>query len=72
MEAWDPGLDPGELAGVGEGFCLVDSAHPLTQLRLTARGGKSAQPSPYGRGIISLCPTRPSLAYALCLFDKGQ
>jgi len=51
MEACDPGLDPGELAGVGEGLCLVDGAQPLTRLRLTAKGGKPAQPSPNGRGL---------------------
>jgi hypothetical protein len=53
MQAWDPGLDPGELAGVGEGLRHVDSTHPLTQLRLTADGGKSAQPSPKRRGAGS-------------------
>jgi len=53
MEACDPGLDPGELTGVGEAFCLIDGAQPLTQLRLTAKGGKPAQPSPIGRGIFA-------------------
>lgn len=33
-----------ELGGVGEGLCPAGSAQPLTQLRLTAKGGKSAQP----------------------------
>ncbi len=69
MEAWDPGLDPGELAGVGEGFCLVDGAQPLTQLRLTAKGGKSAQPSPKGRGVFaSVLHALPSLMP--CAFSK--
>jgi hypothetical protein len=30
MEPYDPGLDPGELGGVGEGLCSVDGAQPLT------------------------------------------
>lgn len=65
MEAWERS----ELAGVGEGFCLVDGAQPLTQLRLTAKGGKPAQPSPNGRGIFdavlhALPPHMP------CAFSK--
>lgn len=61
MEAWDPGLDPGELAGVGEGFCLVDRAHPLTQLQLGSAAAKLSQPSPDGRRIKALSYT-PSLS----------
>jgi hypothetical protein len=34
MEPYDPGLDPGELGGVGEGVCVIDGAQPLTQLQL--------------------------------------
>jgi hypothetical protein len=30
MEPCDPGLDPGELGGVGEGVLAVDKAEPLT------------------------------------------
>lgn len=30
MEPYDPGLDPGELGGVGEGLCAVDRVQPLT------------------------------------------
>ena len=55
------------LGGVGEGVCVIESAQPLTQLRLTSYaigfGGKSAQPSPIGEGfqpktrakIVSTC-----------------
>jgi hypothetical protein len=51
MQAWDPGLDPGELAGVGEGLCPADSAQPLTQLQLGSLAAKLSQPSPKGRGV---------------------
>lgn len=50
MQPCDPGLDPGELGGIGEGFCLADSAHPLTQLQLGSAAAKLSQPSPFGRG----------------------
>jgi hypothetical protein len=30
MEPYDPGRDPGELGGVGEGVCPVGGAVPLT------------------------------------------
>ena len=46
MEAWERS----ELAGVGEGFCLVDGAQPLTQLQLGSVAAKLSQPSPDGRG----------------------
>lgn len=58
MEAWERS----ELAGVGEGFCLVDRAHPLTQLQLGSVAAKLSQPSPDGRGIKALSYTHfPSL-----------
>ena len=53
MEACDPGLDPGELAGVGEGLCPVDGAQPLTQLQLGSTAAKLSQPSPNRRGIFA-------------------
>jgi hypothetical protein len=34
MEPYDPGLDPGELGGVGEGLWAIDNQQPLTQLQL--------------------------------------
>ena len=30
MEPYDPGCNPEELGGVGEGVCAVDGAKPLT------------------------------------------
>jgi hypothetical protein len=30
MEPYDPGCNPGELGGVGEGVCAVEGAVPLT------------------------------------------
>ncbi len=47
MEPYDPGLDPGELGGVGEGLCPVDSA----------------QPSPNGRGNFSKFVVRPDARF---------
>lgn len=53
-EAYDPGIDPGELAGVGEGLCPSENAHPLTQLHLGSKAAKVSHPSPIGRGKDSL------------------
>ncbi len=39
-----------ELGGVGEGFCAVDRAHPLTQLRLAAKAASLRNPLPTGEG----------------------
>ena len=39
MEAWERS----ELAGVGEGLCLVDGAQPLTQLQLGSVEAKCLQ-----------------------------
>ena len=54
MEPYDPGCNPGELGGVGEGVCSSDGAVPLTaatseQVRKSRclsqrRGGMCAQP----------------------------
>jgi hypothetical protein len=46
MEAWERS----DLAGVGEGLCAIDMAHPLTQLRLIRCAHKSAQRTPHESG----------------------
>jgi hypothetical protein len=37
MEPYDPGCNPGELGGVGEGVRSSDGAIPLTQLRVSSK-----------------------------------
>ena len=50
MKPYDPGLDPGELGGVGEGMRPLDSAQPLTQLQLGNRLPSLRNPLPMGEG----------------------
>jgi hypothetical protein len=38
------------LGEVGEGFCPIDSAHPLTQLRLASKLASLRNPLPMGEG----------------------
>lgn len=59
-EAYDPGIDPGELAGVGEGLCPSENTHPLTQLHLGSKAAKASHPSPIGRGKDSLLHKMPA------------
>jgi hypothetical protein len=51
MEPYDPGLDPGELGGVGEGLCPVDSAQPLTRCDKRSKIASLAA-SPKGEGHV--------------------
>lgn len=51
MEPYDPGLVPGELGGVGEGLCPVDSPQPLTAATSDRRLQVSL-PLPKERGMV--------------------
>ena len=67
MEPYDPGCNPEELGGVGEGVRSSDGAVPLTAATSDQRSQVSLSlPLPKGRGVqCSRCP--PKLAISqLC------
>ena len=45
--------EPTGLGGVGEGLWVIDSAQPLTQLRVSSKAANSAQPFPIGEGELA-------------------
>jgi hypothetical protein len=53
MEPYDPGRDPGELGGVGEGVCPVGGAIPLTAATSDQRSQVSL-PLPMGEGLLTI------------------
>lgn len=63
MEPYDPGCNPGELGGVGEGVCSVDGAVPLTAA-ISERVRKSRCLS-HRRGISPMSNNLPNRAQPL-------
>ena len=57
MEPYDPGCNPEELGGVGEGVRSSDGAVPLTAATSDQRSQVSLSlPLPQGRGVIRPMP----------------
>jgi hypothetical protein len=59
MEPYDPGCNPGELGGVGEGVCPSDGAIPLTAATSDQRSQVSL-PLPKERGLGPCLTTFPT------------